>query len=109
MFVLPCRCASSRSHRPINKATWPPLFRHTTCFGDCVCPGLSYLLPIRSDEAVDEELIRYLDTLIPRAEVIVVDGSPPLVFDDFARRCHASIRHAAPDADLAGCANGKVA
>jgi hypothetical protein len=70
---------------------------------------LSYVLPIRSERAVDDELFRYLAAVAPLAEVIVVDGSPSALFEDFKRRCPEGVRHVAPDSDLRGFVNGKVA
>jgi hypothetical protein len=70
---------------------------------------LSYVLPIRVEHVVDEELIRYLAALALSDEVIVVDGSPPNVFADFDRRCGPAIHHVPPDPDLRTWTNGKVA
>src|SRR3954467_2143738 len=74
-----------------------------------VAPALSYILPIRSESILDADLVRYVNALADSAEVIVVDGSPPHVFDDFERRRNAAVRHMPPDADLRRFANGKVA
>src|SRR4051812_4563760 len=74
-----------------------------------VTPALSYILPIRSESVVDTELVRYVNALADSAEVIVVDGSPAHVFDDFDRRRNPAVRHMPPDADLRRFANGKVA
>jgi len=74
-----------------------------------VTRALSYILPIRSESAVDDELIRYVNALAASAEVIVVDGSPRHVFDDVERRRDPAVRHLAPDVDLRHFANGKVA
>jgi hypothetical protein len=69
----------------------------------------TYILPIRTAGPVDEELIRYLQSIVPFCEPIVVDGSPPEVFSSFAARCPSGVRHVAPDADFAALSNGKVA
>src|SRR4051812_1351959 len=71
--------------------------------------GLSYVLPIRLAANATEELINYLDALAASVEVIVVDGSPAAVFQDFEQRCPAASRHVAPDPDVRGFSNGKVA
>jgi hypothetical protein len=70
---------------------------------------ISYVLPIRTDTLIADELVQYLRWLSPRVELVVVDGSDPRIFDDFARRCGPGVRHVRPDADLRHCVNGKVA
>ncbi|MGH7632638.1 MAG: glycosyltransferase, partial [Gemmatimonadaceae bacterium] len=67
--------------------------------------GLTYILPIRSVVPhAGDELTAYLRWLAERAEVIVVDGSPPAVFDAHAAAWREAIynglRHAMPAADL---------
>jgi hypothetical protein len=69
----------------------------------------TYILPIRADEPVDDELIRYIRALASMCEVVVVDGSRRDVFDSFAARCGPLVRHVAPDAAFTGLLNGKVA
>ena len=69
----------------------------------------TYILPLRTDTPVGEELIRYVRMLTAICEVIVVDGSPREVFDSFAARCGHLVRHVAPDAAFAGLLSGKVA
>jgi hypothetical protein len=64
---------------------------------------------MRTDEAVGEEVIRYVRGLAAMCEVIVVDGSPRDVFDSFASRCGQLVRHVPPDASYAALLNGKVA
>ena len=82
--------------------------RHAFCSASGV-EDVTYLLPIRSASRVDEELIRYLQTLAAHCEVIVVDGSAAPVFNDFKGRCHATVRHVAVAPDLLQLQNGKVA
>ncbi len=68
----------------------------------------TYLLPIRRTAIVEgDELAIYLEWLTGLVEVIVVDGSPPAVFDHHASAWPGAIRHLRPDPDLA-CPNGKV-
>jgi hypothetical protein len=70
---------------------------------DCV----TYILPIRQDAADrDNELADYLNTLAEKLEVIVVDGSPPEVFEENHRRWQ-NVRHVAPLPELM-TRNGKV-
>src|SRR5687768_10743499 len=74
--------------------------------------GITYILPLKSWRPVGEELITYLDYLCRSdsvAEVIVVDGSDPEVFADFASRCGSVVRHIPIDADFRELINGKVA
>jgi hypothetical protein len=69
--------------------------------------GATYILPIRMEAAKnDEELSLYLDRIGELLEVIVVDGSPPDVFEANGRRWR-SVRHVAPLPHLDGL-NGKV-
>jgi hypothetical protein len=70
---------------------------------------VTYVLPIRSDSVVADELLQYLDTLARHCEVIVVDGSAANVFDDFAARCYGIAKHVAVDPKLRHLINGKVA
>jgi hypothetical protein len=73
--------------------------------------GITYILPIKSWRPVGEELITYLDDLWRSdavAEVIVVDGSDPAVFADFASRCGPGVRHIPTDTDFHELINGKV-
>jgi hypothetical protein len=73
---------------------------------------LTYILPIRRERPVTDELLAYLDTVATFrhvGEVIVVDGSAPPIFNDFSARLGPAVRHVPVDADLRGLANGKVA
>jgi hypothetical protein len=59
---------------------------------------LSYVLPLRSDDgAGSDELTAYLRRLGRDVEVIVVDGSPPSVFEEHARAWTGFVRHGRPD------------
>ncbi|MBV9315523.1 MAG: glycosyltransferase family 2 protein [Pseudonocardia sp.] len=69
-------------------------------------PG--YVLPLRWDNDADlAELTEYLTWLAGRADVVVVDGSPPAVFERHARRWCGLVRHVPVAADLR-LRNGKV-
>jgi hypothetical protein len=72
-------------------------------------PGdLAYVLPLRwQDDGGLPELTAYLRWLSDRAEVIVVDSSPPAVFGRHRAAFGHRVRHLPPDADLR-CRNGKV-
>lgn len=75
-------------------------------------PPLSYVLPIRREQYAGDvaELAAYLHRIAARAEVIVVDGSPPPVFAAHARSfgdVGATWRHLPPDPRLR-FRNGKV-
>ncbi|MDQ3645612.1 MAG: glycosyltransferase family 2 protein [Actinomycetota bacterium] len=68
----------------------------------------TYVLPLRwTDTAGSDEMTRYLTWLGSRLEVIVVDGSPPEVFENHARAWSPIVKHLVPDADLSFL-NGKV-
>lgn len=70
--------------------------------------SVSYVLPLRWDRDDGlEELTAYLEWLSAHAHVIVVDGSPPPLFDRHHARWADLCIHAPPDNDLA-FANGKV-
>ncbi|MFC4061221.1 glycosyltransferase [Planomonospora corallina] len=70
--------------------------------------GLDYVLPLRwTEDSGLDELTGYLRGLRRHARVIVVDGSPPELFDRHARRWHGLVTHLRPDPDL-DFANGKV-
>jgi hypothetical protein len=69
----------------------------------------SYILPLRTDAPVPDELVDYVRALALHCDVIVVDGSPPPVYASFSARCGAAVRHVAPDKELRALANGKVA
>lgn len=72
--------------------------------------NVSYVLPLRwaeFDAAAVDELTDYLRDLHKHAEVIVVDGSPPPVFDAHVRAWGHLVRHMPPDPAYA-FANGKV-
>jgi hypothetical protein len=64
---------------------------------------LSYVLPIKHDTVTpDADLDGYLHRLAGEvAEVLVVDGSPPDVFADHARRWGDAVRHLVPDRSIA--------
>jgi hypothetical protein len=65
-------------------------------------PKFTYILPLRSERSlVDTELAHYLDWLAPRANTIVVDGSPRPVFDEHAAAWGDRVLHVAPAPDLA--------
>ena len=67
----------------------------------------SYILPIRRTTVEDvSELTDYLRWLDGRLELIVVDGSPPAVFEVHARAWE-DLRHVAPKPELL-TRNGKV-
>ncbi len=67
----------------------------------------TYLLPIRSLIAHDEELTHYLRTVSALLPVIVVDGSPDDVFDAVHDEWSTFALHVRPAPDISG-ANGKV-
>ncbi len=69
----------------------------------------SYVLPVRVNTPIDDDTIAYARWLSRRVELLVVDGSEADVFADHAQRLGADVVHIAPDRDLDGCANGKVA
>ena len=67
--------------------------------------GLTYLLPMKSAVPnTSAELAAYLGWLTERAETIIVDGSPPVVFaahaESWRDAIHNGLRHAPPAADL---------
>lgn len=68
---------------------------------------IDYVLPLRwdTDDGLTE-LTSYLRWLQVHARVIVVDGSPPAVFDRHAAKWAGLVLHAAPEPD--GALNGKV-
>jgi hypothetical protein len=70
-------------------------------------PDHSYVLPLKADSPCDGELTAYLRELSRRADVVVVDGSVPHVYDDHHRRWDF-VRHLPVDPSAA-CASGKVA
>jgi hypothetical protein len=69
----------------------------------------TYVLPIRTTTEVPAELIDYLERLSDICEVIVVDGSAPHVFGDFAARRRGRVQHVALDSRHQDLLNGKVA
>jgi hypothetical protein len=75
----------------------------------CILPSVTYLLPIRRmTVSPDDELPAYLAGIAEVVEqVIVVDGSPPAVFDAHARAWSSGIRHVPADL-VCGGANGKA-
>jgi hypothetical protein len=70
----------------------------------------SYVLPLRrTDASATGDLAGYLARLAERLDVIVVDGSPPEVFEAHARAWAAlGLRHVRPDPGI-DVLNGKVA
>ena len=71
-------------------------------------PCVSYLLPFRSHKVPSEEFTDYVNALSEYAEVLLVDASPPPIFNAVGARCVHAVRHVGPDADLASLTNGKV-
>jgi hypothetical protein len=70
--------------------------------------GVTYLLPIRcADGPAPVALTDYLRWVSGWSELVIVDGSPPEVFDAHDRAWRAFSVHRPPDPDLA-CRNGKV-
>jgi hypothetical protein len=70
--------------------------------------AISYVLPLRWTTGGDlPELAEYLRWLGCRAEVLVVDGSPPAVYARHHEALRAHVRHLPPDPRL-GYVNGKV-
>ncbi|GAA2894362.1 hypothetical protein GCM10010517_59050 [Streptosporangium fragile] len=69
---------------------------------------LDYVLPLRwDDDAALDDLTAYLHRLSRRVRVVVVDGSPPEIFDRHARLWGGFVHHVRPDPGLR-FANGKV-
>jgi hypothetical protein len=68
---------------------------------------LTYLLPIRSDSAPSTELTEYLLGLSRHVPVVVVDGSPPDVFEEAHRAWAPHVVHIKPSPQVT-CLNGKV-
>ncbi|KAK5053681.1 hypothetical protein LTR84_001642 [Exophiala bonariae] len=68
-----------------------------------------YLLPLRWETHMSglADLTIYLRQLSAQCDVVVVDGSPPLVFADHHRHWATFSSHIVPAADMAYC-NGKV-
>lgn len=70
--------------------------------------SLNYLLPIKSDSSRDiGELAGYLNDLSDATQVIVVDGSPPEVFDAHRALLKPAVTHVRPAEDVR-FRNGKV-
>jgi hypothetical protein len=69
-------------------------------------PTATYLLPLRTTELPDPELVEYLRGLSQILPVIVVDGSAPAVFEGIEELL-PFVRHVAPEPALR-CLNGKV-
>ena len=65
-------------------------------------PGVSYVLPLRwTERGPIEELAAYVRSLAGEVdEVLVVDGSPPVLFEQHAARLRGVARHLPPDPDL---------
>jgi hypothetical protein len=69
---------------------------------------IGYVLPVRWERTDDRRaLTEYLRWLGERAEVVVVDGSPPAVFERNAAQWDGVVTHLRPDSDLR-YRNGKV-
>lgn len=64
--------------------------------------GVSYVLPLRwAEPGPIEELAGYLRAMHDGVdEILVVDGSPPLVYESNAAALHGVARHLAPHSDL---------
>lgn len=70
--------------------------------------ALNYILPIKSDQGRDiGELAGYLNQLSESAQVIVVDGSAPEVFDAHRALLNSAVTHVRPAEDVR-FRNGKV-
>jgi hypothetical protein len=70
---------------------------------------VSYILPIRSERLPQAEFVDYVNGLTRLvAEVLLVDGSAPVVYAALDAQCVAAVRHLQPDVDLASMRNGKV-
>lgn len=67
----------------------------------------TYILPLKSQTPIADELSDYIRWLAGRVETIVVDDSPPSVFAAHHAAWGDVIRHVRPDPEKA-CANGKV-
>lgn len=68
---------SREVHHGLDPGGGPPVERHRR---------FSYVLPLAGDQArVDREFVDYLAWVSRRAELIVVDGSPPEVFAEHER------------------------
>ena len=75
--------------------------------GTVALSPIAYILPLKwQDTAGDAELGRYLARLARWAEVTVVDGSPPAVFEAHHLAWGALVQHVAPDGPEQP--NGKV-
>lgn len=79
-------------------------------------PSATYILPLRwlADDGLDE-LVEYLTELSSYMSILVIDGSPPELFAEHARRLPRGVRHLRPEipsygaaGDAARPANGKV-
>ena len=69
---------------------------------------LTYILPLRHDRPHDvSELAAYVRGLAPLVELLVVDGSPPEVFEDHRAAFGEGLAHVPPDPRWS-FANGKV-
>ena len=72
---------------------WP----HVAALSPSLNLKLSYVLPLRmTDAPADDELVDYVTSLSCLVEVIVVDGSPPEVFEAHGRRWAERVVHVAP-------------
>ena len=70
---------------------------------------VSYILPIRSSEAVSQELVSYLQWLSKEVALIIVDGSAEPIFSQHAAQwATLDAIHIAPDPEYRLFANGKV-
>ncbi|MFZ3452205.1 glycosyltransferase [Arthrobacter sp. 7Tela_A1] len=69
-------------------------------------PAATYILPLKRGRAGGlGDLPGYLQRVLSWAAVLVVDGSPPEVFEEHARLLPAGVVHLRPDV---ACLNGKV-
>jgi hypothetical protein len=69
---------------------------------------ISYVLPWKSNHRASDEFVSYVNALAAHAEVIVVDGSAQVIFDDLGARCDPAVAHLAPQGRFLALANGKV-
>jgi hypothetical protein len=68
--------------------------------GEPLAVAISYVLPLRwsgLDPAAIAELTAYLSELRQHADVVVVNGSPPVIFDAHAAAWSGLVRHIRPD------------
>jgi len=84
--------------------------RRHACCGQNGVP-LTYILPFKARAPVSDELLDYLRGLAAldvASQILVVDGSEPAIYANFAARCPDAVEHVGVDPDLSALANGKV-